>query len=122
MCLRQGGAINAQYSSVVISDTDFVGNSAKLGGGAVAAGSCVNGSLNVYNCQFSGNSARRGSGGAAFISSCNATFNATGVDNNTGGAAGAFYAELSVQDSDKVGEFSLYLDQAVMQNNRWGQL
>jgi predicted outer membrane repeat protein len=112
----QGGAIYSDYSALVINDCVFTDNYAVHQGGAVQANSCVNGSLNIYFSTFVGNQAQ-GSGGAIYASSCNTTVNGSTFSGNWAGVAGAVYAELSIADSDKVGQFLLYLDDVSASNN-----
>ncbi|MEM8954445.1 MAG: right-handed parallel beta-helix repeat-containing protein [Verrucomicrobiota bacterium] len=57
-----GGAINSIFTSWMLTDSTFTGNTGALGGGAVSITGTPN--ATISNCTFEGNSSATGSGGA----------------------------------------------------------
>ena len=79
-----GGAIGSAFSSVVVSNSSFDGNTAEAGGGALQV---FNGTANVSDTLFNGNSAAEGGAITVFAGTVEQSGN-TFTDNEGGDCAG----------------------------------
>ena len=99
------GIIYSNSADVVVVNTNFTDNKAKIGGAiyVTRASSSTTGTLNVLNCIFKNNIANIGNGGAIFTARTltnieNTTFiNNTAIKsfNNVGGNGGAIYQSIN---------------------------
>ena len=98
-----GGAVIVSESSVVIFSTLFEGNYAEFGG---AVYSELNSQLSVIKSNFTGNEAKAGGGALYIVKGCHVTITDSNYQNNraveeqsSGGALGVYHSTILINNS-----------------------